>query len=77
MLKCQTKSELCLQVYNRYQRENRLLIDYIILPLIGRQTLEVLGMLLIHVTGSLKSPNRTVKTVNKQQKTTELKLNNN
>ena len=36
-------------------------------PLIGRQTLEALGMLLIDVTGSLKSPNKTVKAVNKQQ----------
>ena len=27
-------------------------------PLIGRQTLEALGMLLIDVTGSLKSPNK-------------------
>ncbi len=36
-------------------------------PLIGRQTLKVLGMLLIDVTGSLKSPNKTVKAVNKQQ----------
>ena len=33
-------------------------------PLIDRQTLE---MLLIDVTGSLKSPNKTVKAVNKQQ----------
>ena len=41
-------------------------------PLIGRQTFEALGMLLIDVTGSLKSLNKTVKTVNKQQNTTEL-----
>ena len=36
-------------------------------PLIGRQTLEALGMLLIDVTGGLKSPNKTVRAVNKQQ----------
>ena len=41
-------------------------------PLIGKQTLEALGMLLIDVTGSLKSPNKKIKTVNKQQNTTEL-----
>ena len=36
-------------------------------PLIGRQTLEALEMLLIDVTGSLKSPNKKIKAVNKQQ----------
>lgn len=40
-------------------------------PLIGRQTLEVLRMLLIGVTGGLKSPNKVVKAVSKQQKSNQ------
>ena len=42
-------------------------------PLIGRQTLETLGMLLIDVTGGLKSPNKTVRAVNKQQESEGIK----
>jgi hypothetical protein len=43
-------------------------------PLIDRQTLEALGMFLIDVTGSLKSPNKTVKAVNKQQESDQLRV---